>query len=170
VLQQTKSRHVGSTGERGLPRGDREFVDQMMYLMMAPMILYPGWDESFKDRWTQVLLHRLGHHQEIFAEEMCTEYEAMLYVSSATLVAPPEHDWVQVYLWLFQRWKPEVAEANDLKPDRAELNAQQEEKLVGLRRWVFRQQMERLRQKAKGEQAPATAEITKVEVVQERMF
>lgn len=151
------------------------FVDTIMYTMFAPLIVFPGWEDSFKDHKMEAIAHRMAHQQEVFDRQECTEYEAMLYVSSASLVAPPEHDWVQVYLWLFQRYKPEFAEANDLKPDRAELNAQQREKLTGLRRWVFRRQMEHMKAKNKDEKPPpkATPEKSKadnVKVVQERMF
>ncbi|MBI4339661.1 MAG: hypothetical protein HY680_06875, partial [Chloroflexi bacterium] len=70
------------------------------------------------------------------------------------------------------------AEANDLKPDRPELTAQQREKLTGLRRWVFRRQMEHMKHETKGQQhetKPAQDETkakvkAKVEVIQERMF
>ncbi|MDP2949039.1 MAG: hypothetical protein Q8P22_05835, partial [Chloroflexota bacterium] len=88
-------------------------------------------------------------------------------------VAPPRHDWFQIYMWLFQRYKPDVAETNDLKPDRADLNAQQQELLTGLRRWVFKRQMEHLKQRRKGEHEPAATAAAKPaepEIVQAKLF
>ena len=96
-------------------QGADRFLESIMYTFYAPLMICPGWEDTFRDRWLEVTAQRVKHQSEIFAQGMCTEYEAMLYVSSATLVAPPEHDWVQVYLWLFQRWKPEAAEQNDIK-------------------------------------------------------
>jgi hypothetical protein len=101
------------------------------------------------DNKTTAKLQCLVHHREIFATEQCTEFEAMLYISTSTLAHPPSHDWVQIYLWLFNRWNPEAAQQNDLKPDRPELNVNQREDLARLRRWIFRQQMEHLKAKRK---------------------
>lgn len=148
------------------PKGEDEFVGFFMYMLTAPLIVYPGWEESFKDRWDEVVMSRLLHGRQVFAERICTEYEAMLYVSSATQVAPLEHDWFQIYMWLFARWKPDVAEEHDLKPDRAELNAQQQEKLAGLRAWIFKSQLQRLKEKGKA----AQKERKELEVTQPKLF
>lgn len=137
-----------------------------------PLVVYPGWEESFRERKMAAVAHRIKHQREIFEHKECTEYEAMLYVSSASLVAPPDYNWVQIYLWLFQHYRPDVAEANDLKPDRPELNVNQREDLTRLRQWIFRRQVEHMRGKMKGEQ-PQTkpaAEKAEIEVVQERML
>lgn len=156
-------------GER---QGEERFVKSIMYTFYAPLVLYPGWEDSFKDKWLEVTAHRMKHQAEIFEEQVCTELEAMLYISSATLVAPPSHDWFQIYMWLFHRWKPEMAEQMDLKPDHPELDMNQKEDLARLRSWIFRKQQEHLRQKMKGEKvlAKPTAEESKVEVLQAKMF
>ena len=43
-------------------------------------------------------------------------------------------------------------------PDRPELNANQQEDLVRLRRWIFKQQMAHIKRKTRGEPAPPPAQ------------
>ena len=88
---------------------------------------------------------------------MCTEYEAMLYISSATLVAPPSHDWHEIHMWLFKRWIHEKAKSIDI--DMREPNINQQEDLARLWQWIFKRQRTRLKEKAKG----VSQETVKVE-------
>lgn len=163
--------NMPAQGPRGRQSEDR-FCDSIMYTFFAPRVAWPGYEDDFKDKWMEITAQRVKHQKEVFQQEQCTEFEAMLYLSTATLAAPPTHDWGQIYFWLFQRYQPEIAEANDIGPDRPDLNAQQQEKLTGLRRWVFRRQMEHLKGKTKGKQSPTKPAAGKsdVEVIQERMF
>ena len=138
-----------------------QFVDQFMYLLTAPYMFYPPWEDVWhaNDNKTTAKLHRLMHAKEIFETEQCTEFEAMLYISTVTLSHPPGHDWFNIYMWLFNRWKPELAKEQDLLPDRPELNVNQRDDLARLRQWIFSQQMKHMKAKRKtaatGEPAPA---------------
>ena len=153
------------------PKNDGEFVDHVLYLLKAPMNLYPGWEDSFRDQWDKVLMERMVHHKDLFAQEMCTEYEAMLYISSATLVAPPSHDWYVIYMYLFRRWSKE--KADQVGADIEELNINQQEDLDRLRQWVFKGQMLHLK-KGKGvsqETVKALAKEKKqIEVERPKLF
>ena len=143
------------------PTDADQFVDQFMYLLTAPYMFYPPWDDfwTYQDRKNDALMQRLAHGQEIWDTKECTEYEAMIYISSATLVHPPSHDWFQIYMWLFNRWNPELAKEQDLQPDRPELNVNQREDLARLRQWIFTRQMEHMKakRKAAGKEEPAPA-------------
>ncbi|MDO8750728.1 MAG: hypothetical protein Q7K03_06250, partial [Dehalococcoidia bacterium] len=88
-----------------------EFAQLFVHILRAPIVGMPGWVDTLKDQWDKVLIQRLAHHQD-FVEGMCTEYEAMLYISTATLTAPPSHNWFNIYMWLFNRCMPEAAKAN----------------------------------------------------------
>ena len=129
----------------------KQFVDQFMYLLTAPYMFYPPWGDiwTYQDRKNDALMHRLVHGKEIFETQQCTEYEAMIYISTATLSAPPSHGWVNIYMWLSRRWAtPEkAAEVGINLPE--ELDPQEKEDLVGLRRWIYRQQMAHLKAKHK---------------------
>ena len=159
-----------SAPSRWAPKGEQEFVDFFMYLLRAPVIVMPGWEDSFRDRWDDVLMNRLLHGREIFGQEMCTEYEAMLYVSSATLVAPPSHDWYVIYMWLFRRWNKEAANQVGLDDVPETLNVNQQEDLAGLRHWIFKGQMLRLKEKGQTPKASLGAKRKELEAEQPKLF
>ncbi|MBF8267721.1 MAG: hypothetical protein HW388_1229, partial [Dehalococcoidia bacterium] len=144
---------ANSTEVPGSLIGDeRKFVESVLYFLKAPVIVWPSYEDDFRDRWDQVLLHRLAHAREVFAQKECTEFEAMLYVSSASLVHPLTHEWAEIYFWLFRRWRPEAAVDNDIGGH--ELDPQEREELARLRRCIFKGQMLHL----KGQRAPGEKE------------
>lgn len=127
-------------------RDQEQFVDQMMYLLTAPNISVPGYEDVWKLHKDDATLQRLAHHREIFGNKQCTEFEAMIYISTATLIAPPEHDWAAIYFYLFHRWSPEKAKAAGFEP--RELEYPQQDHLSRLRNWIYRTQINHLRQKS----------------------
>ncbi len=145
-----------------------EFAQLLGHILRAPIVGMPGWVETLGDEWDKVLIQRLAHHQD-FVEGMCTEYEAMLYISTATLVAPPSHNWFNIYMWLFNRYMPEAAKANDLVGP-AELEGSEAEDLKRLREWIFKSQALHLKRKEQPE-AKETRQLAKeVEFEQPRLI
>lgn len=131
---------------------DDQAVLQLLYLITGPLIGFPGWVEDLLPQHKdEITLQRFLHHREIFEREEATDLEAMLYISTATLAAPPGHDWFEIYMWLFSRWKPDVAQEQDLKPSRPDLYPHQQEELIRLKRWLYRKQMEHLKAKLRTE-------------------
>ena len=133
--------------------GGEELVNQMMYLLTGPYVGFPGWEDLLRNHKDRIIVERMKHHKEIFETQQCSEFEAMLYLSTASLAQPIGHDWAQIYLYLFNGVMPEVAKDLDVLPDRPELNENQKDDLLGLRRWIFKQQMAHMR--AKGRTARA---------------
>ncbi len=151
-------------------RQDRDaFVDQFMYLLTAPMVSMPGWEDTVSMHKDDITMQRLAHGREIFEQEMCTEYEAMLYVSSVSLDRPMRHEGIAIYAWLFRRWRPDAAddigwEDRDLDPTEADL-------LNQLRRWIFRIQMNRLKSLQQGpDQKEVEQEKQDLEIHRPRLF
>ena len=163
-----------NTTRRSRDREDQGFVDHMMYILTAPFIGFPGWEDGWdaNNNKTTALVHRLGNQQEIFRDSVCSEFEAMVYLSTATMIGPISHDWGQVYMWLFQRWKPDLSKELDVLPDRPELNQNQRDDLTQLRRWIFEQQVRRLKQKGRAtDSQPAPAEPeAESEVLEPNLF
>lgn len=147
----------------GVPRSEARDGDEMvltlMYCLTAPCIGYPGWGEDpefWEPHKTRVTMLRLAHAAEIHNTRMATEFETMLYVSSATLAAPPSDRWYHIYMWLFRRWNPEQADAIGID-DRA-LDLQEQEDLSRLRTWLYRRQMEHLKAKLRNGEVAETKE------------
>ena len=133
------------------PKDADQFVDRVMYALTAPYMYFPPWDTIWEanDNKTKSVMYRLAHHKEIFEQQQCSEFEAMLYVSTATLAHPPGHDWFIIYAWLFRRWRPDQAAEIFDSHEGEELNVNQQEDLARLRRWIFNQQMAHLKAKRK---------------------
>ena len=152
-----------------LVRDEKEFVESVLYFLKAPVIIWPGYEDDFKDKWDQVLLYRLANARETFAQKECTEFEAMLYVSSASLVHPLSHEWAEIYFWLFRRWRPDAADANDIGG--YELGFPEREELMRLRRWIFKGQMLHLKETGKTiSQKEVNREQKAIEVERPRLF
>ena len=151
------------------PQNEKEFVDYFLYLLKAPTVGHPDWVDTLRDQRDKVLMERMVHHKELFAQKMCTEFEAMLYVSTVSLAYPINHDWFVIYMWLFRRWNKEKAQeiGSDDVPER--LNPNQQEDLARLRQWVFKTQM--LHLKKQGSVAQETVEREKqLEVERPKLF
>jgi len=153
-------------------REEGKFVDQMMYLLTAPYMFYPPWDSVWEASGNkeEAKLLRLGQAKEILEKEMCTEFEAMLYISSATLSHPMSHDWYVVYGWLFKRCKPEhdIFDEHEI-PEQLNKYPQQED-LDRLRRWIYRSQMNHLKTRLDTDQAAVEAEGQELLEEQQRLF
>ena len=76
---------------------------------------------------------------------MCTEFEAMLYVSTASLAQPLTHNWVEIYMWLFRHWNSQ--QVDEIEIDGHELDRGQVEHLNRLRRWIYPTQLNHLKAK-----------------------
>ena len=162
-----------SRPRRRRDKEDQTFVDNMMYLLTAPYIVSPGNEYTYEanNNKETALLFRMVKHKEIFENEECTEFEAMLYISTVTLEHPVSHDWYEIYMYLFRRWSPEKAAEIEIEgPDTLTKYPQQED-LSRLRKWIFKTQMNHLkRQSADFDQSEVDAEAQELEDMNPKMF
>ncbi len=153
------------TRQKSAAREEEDFVLTLMYCLTAPLILYPGWEDTYANKRDEATIFRLALAAEIHETRMATEFEAMLYISSATLVAPPSHTWATIYFWLFRRWNREKADAISIEDRPLDRNAQED--LERLRSWMYDHQMQHLKAKLRGE-GPREEEAP--ELVQAKFF
>lgn len=145
------------------------FVGQMMYLLTAPYVGWPGWGDHVERQKDKIMLYRLAYHREIFDNEMCTEFEAMLYISTVSLAQPIGHQWTEIYMWLFRRWNPEAAK--DIDIEERDLDPSQVDHLARLRRWVYRTQMNHVKARnARADRKEVEEEKKRLEAQQPRLF
>lgn len=121
--------------------GEKEFTDHMVYIFQAPIIQHPIWPipDKIKD---EVTLYRLAEVQTI-QDKKATGWEVMGYISSQSLVAPLDHNWYQIYMYLFSKYIKGGAEAIGIGV--IELDIQQEQLLDRIQRWMFEKQTEHLK-------------------------
>jgi hypothetical protein len=156
---------------RSQPQEEKQFVNQMMYLLTAPHLAWPGWEDLLQRHKAEITKQRLVHHREIFENQMCTEFEAMLYLSTASMANPISHDWVETYGWLFRRWNPEAGQDSWGEARDPGLAPGQVEQLNRLRRWIYRQQVNRLKARQRdADRKEVEEERKRLEAEQLRMF
>lgn len=149
------------------------FADRMMYLLTAAYMSWPGqtqiWEHN--DNRNTALMRRFAHQKEIFETEQCTQFEAMIYISTSTLENRPGHDLASVYFWLFRQELADQADEVLGDSGRADLEGPQLEILVTLRRWIFKTQMNRIKLAAKEERDNELEEERgRLEAQQPRLF
>ena len=138
---------------------ERDLVETIMYCLTAPYMYMPPWGDiwTVNGNKTTATVQRFAHAREISDAAMCTEFEAMIYISTATLESPPSYHWTQVYLYLFRRhFGAEKADEMGMGAP-AELDLTGQDLLVGLRRWIFNKQVAHMKAKQKGEAEVARA-------------
>ena len=152
---------------------DQTFVDNMMYLLAGPYVTWPGQESIYEanDNKTTAVLFRMARHKEIFENEECTEFEAMLYISTVTLEHLVSHDWYEIYMYLFRRWSPEKALAAEIEGPNVLTKYPQQEDLSRLRKWIYKTQMNRLKgELQEADQAEVAAEAKEIEDLNPKMF
>ena len=118
-------------------------IDDLVGTLTDPIIVYPGgWGDSLPD-WLKnaITLERLAENmKETKGEQPAgTDAEACAYLNTASLTAPMDHDWSQIYLYVasktYRRWhKSEMPD--NIRVD--SLNSQQTADLNRLKEWLHR--------------------------------
>ena len=145
----------------------------MMYLLTGSYVTWPGQESIYdaNDNKNTALLFRMVKHNEIFENEECTEFEAMLYISTVTLEHPVSHDWYEIYMYLFRRWSPGKALAAEIEGPDVLTKYPQQEDLSRLRKWIYKTQMNRLKgELQEADQAEVAAEAKEIEDMNPKMF
>lgn len=145
------------TVERKLNREEKkaqkEFVDTVMYGLSAALIFSPGgWGEDFpKSTIEMANIHRLAQAAKCYDEQKCTMMDAALYMSTCSMVAPLTHEWYKIYMHAFSKSMPDkfkilFEDEKSVKQD-AELEANEVDDLNRLRHWIFKHQIEYIKNK-----------------------
>ena len=120
------------------PKSDK-WISDIVGVFCDPIIVMPGgWGETLPD-WIKdsITLERLV--MNVSPEMTGTDAEACAYLYTASLTAPPSHDWAQIYLYAAGK-TIEKGRAGGKMPDdiRVEsLTRNQEEDLNRLKAWIY---------------------------------
>lgn len=143
-------------------------LEDMIGSMFEPLIVFPGgWADTIPD-WVrgQVELDRMAQVMEAAKKgrrpEEGTDSEAMVYLYTASFIAPMPPEAVETYLWLGRkvmgkRYPKGMAEELRI-PE--ELGPEQRRFLDDLKRWIWRKRKEgRKGRPRRSEPAPAMAGV-----------
>ena len=146
----------------------RDVVQDIMYGLVAPLISYPGWEDLLRDHKDRIILQRLAHGLEIAETKQATEFEAKLYLSTASLAVPMTHRWAEIFFHLFHKQFPDQPAVKEIR--NPELDQQQQQELAYLRNWIYRTQINHMKAKARGETPEIKKEQKQLEEEQAKLF
>lgn len=133
-----------STHKRKLPKDP---VEEMVGALTDPIIVFPGggWEDTIpRDLKDEVPIMRLAHvHQALQGEsrwDEATDLEALLYLYPASLTAPLDRSWTNIYVYLTNQVKGGDNMPPDLRVDTLRDDEQRE--LEGLKRWIYQKRVE----------------------------
>ena len=126
-----------------MSKNANSMIEDLVGTLTDPIIVYPGgWGDSLPE-WLKnaITLERLTENMKGTKGEQPTgtDAEACAYLNTASLTAPMDGDWSQIYLYVagktYTRWqKSEMPD--DIRVD--SLNNQQMMDLNRLKEWLYR--------------------------------
>ena len=138
-------------------------IEELVGALTDPIIVMPGgWGDTLPD-WikSQTTLERLAQNMKALKGEKpsATDAEACAYLYTASLEAPMDSDWTQIYLYVagkvVSRGK-DTQITDDIKID--SLNDYQTGLLKNLKDWIYEQRVKHRQEKHRAEKAQAKAE------------
>jgi len=106
--------------------------------MFAPIVVFTGCEDLVTERMrTRIHMERLLTP----SKEAATDYEAMVYLHTASLTVPFTEKWFHIYSFLFSKYHPD--QAKGIGVYREEITELEQRELSRLKNWIYRQQTSR---------------------------
>ena len=131
---------------RKAEREAKKQIEQMVFALTAPLVVWRGSERDARDEWkVKAKIYRLAKLMRGEDDDMATDYEAMIYISTASLSVPLGHSWYRIYVHLFREFYEE--HADEIGIENVELYEYEVRMLNDLKRWIRKKQSELLRGK-----------------------
>jgi hypothetical protein len=105
--------------------------------LFAPIIAYTGWEDVVTDEMkNRIQIERLANP----LMETATDYEAMVYLHTASLATPLSREMTNVYSYLFSKYHTKQAMEIGVYVDK--ISETEERELSQLKKWIFKKQMQ----------------------------
>lgn len=129
-------------------KAEKEFVTALMYALKAPFITWPQWEDVYERHHVeQARIYRLAQLPKIMELKQATEYEAMMYIHSASLGSgrplPREAD--DVYFHLFRKYFDKKLCDDTGIPDPKPESWAHTHQPKRLQEWIFKHQIDSVR-------------------------
>jgi hypothetical protein len=103
----------------------------------APIIAYQGWEDIVtEDMKNRIQMERLANP----SSETATDYEAMIYLHTASLATPLSREMQNIYSFLFSKYHLEQAKQIGVYTDK--ITEQEQRELLKLKKWICQKQTE----------------------------
>jgi len=140
------------------------WIDDLVGALFDPIVVMPGgWGDDLPE-WlrTRVTLERLGENIVALREGReltATDAEAACYLFTASLTAPMDRDWTEIYLYVAggeMKGEKKLEMPEDIKVE--SLTESQWRDLKQLKDWIYQQRIKHRKEKKRGERRQAKEE------------
>ena len=124
-------------------------AERLAFCLSAPVVAHPSWSSIItKEQKTKAQMHRLAKLKNGEDDGQATDYEAMLWLSTASLDTPLDRHAYNIYVYLFRKFYPEQAEEIFDQHEGRTLDKHMEEpKLRELKQKIYNSQKEALKER-----------------------
>ncbi|HDL15835.1 MAG TPA: hypothetical protein ENH28_06780 [Euryarchaeota archaeon] len=120
-------------------------LEKVLINLNRPIILHPGWMEITDTLKKQISIERAEQILKGNFDE-ATDAEVMVYLSSASMVAPLPYEYANIYLYLFQKTMKRIE--IEVPPDLLEvknLTDYEEQLMKELKGWIWKKSVKGLK-------------------------
>jgi len=105
--------------------------------LSKPIVLHPGWREVPEHLIEEIMIQR-RQQAERGEKGEATDAEILAYLYTASLAAPMDHEYVNIYMHLLQKYLDQKKiERPDFLREDVELSEYEQGLLRELRRWIW---------------------------------
>lgn len=124
------------------------FAERMSFALLAPVVAHPVWRSIITDEQKRkAQMYRLAKLKNGEDDEEATDFETLLWLSTASLDAPLDRHVLNIYAHLFHKFYPEQAK-EIFDNDGMTLDVHMEEpKLRELKRKIYNSQKKALKER-----------------------
>lgn len=99
----------------------------------APIIAHQGWEDVVTEKMkTKIQIERLRDP----SAETATDYEAMVYLHTASLATPLSQRWYNIYSFLFSEYHPK--QAKEIGVYKKQVTEFEKRELSHLKKWIYK--------------------------------
>jgi len=110
-------------------------LEKQIRRMFAPIVVFTGCEELVTEKMkTRIHLERL-----LNSDDSATDYEAMVYLHTASLAVPFTEGWYHIYSFLFSKYHSEPAKGIGVYRD--QITEVEQRELSNLKKWIYQQQL-----------------------------
>lgn len=121
-----------------------EMLASLIKVFTNPIIGHAGWADTITaEQKERIRIERLAQIMKAKGQPIteATDYEAMIYVMTASLANPLNRDWFNIYAYLFRKFYPEQAKTIFSEHEGIELAKYTEAReLQRLKQWLWKTQ------------------------------
>jgi len=110
-------------------------LEKQIKRLFAPIVVWRG----YEDIVTEKMKLRIRLERLLTSDEAATDYEAMVYLHTASLAVPFSREWYDIYTFLFSKYYPDQAKRIGVYKEK--ISEMEQHELSKLKKWIYEKQM-----------------------------